>query len=75
MSIKKLAMETNFFTNDNKNAFAYNFINETMQHEKEAELASHTEILNQSALVSISDLKGNILHANELFLQSIKIFH
>ena len=72
MSIKKLAMETNFLKNDNKNAFAYNFIKETMQHEKEAELASHTEILNQSALVSISDLKGNILHANELFCKVSK---
>lgn len=33
----------------------------------DAELASHLEILNQSALLSVSDLKGNIIHANELF--------
>ncbi len=34
---------------------------------KEAELDSHLEILNQSALISITDLRGNIIHANELF--------
>ncbi len=33
----------------------------------EAELFSHIEIMNQSALLTISDLKGNIIHANELF--------
>ncbi|HEU4718689.1 MAG TPA: SpoIIE family protein phosphatase [Bacteroidia bacterium] len=34
-----------------------------------AELLSHLEIFNQSALLTISDLKGNIIHANEKFCQ------
>jgi len=34
---------------------------------KDAELASHLKILNESALVTISDLNGNIIHANDLF--------
>lgn len=41
--------------------------NSTVWSDKEAELSSHIEILNQSALVSVSDLKGKIIHANELF--------
>lgn len=65
-------MKTNALANHNKNAFSYNLLKETMRYEKEAELASHTEILNQSALVSISDLKGNIIHANELFCKVSK---
>ncbi|MES2515487.1 MAG: SpoIIE family protein phosphatase [Bacteroidota bacterium] len=31
------------------------------------QLASHMEILNQSALLTITDIKGNLVHANELF--------
>lgn len=38
----------------------------------EAELFSHIEIMNQSALMTISDLKGNIIHANELFCKTSK---
>ncbi len=40
--------------------------------DKEAELFSHIEIMNQSALMTISDLKGNIIHANELFCKVSK---
>ena len=65
-------MKPNVFTNMNRHAVSYNFFKKTIQNEKEAELASHTEILNQSALVTISDLKGNILHANELFCRVSK---
>lgn len=38
----------------------------------QAELFSHAEILNRSALVSVSDLKGNIIDANELFCSTSK---
>lgn len=38
----------------------------------EAELLSHIEILNQSALVTISDLKGNIIQANDKFCTTSK---
>ncbi|MBI3519705.1 MAG: SpoIIE family protein phosphatase [Bacteroidetes bacterium] len=36
------------------------------------QLESHIEIFNKSALLSISDLKGNIIHANELFCETSK---
>jgi PAS domain S-box-containing protein len=35
--------------------------------DNQAELLSHIKIIDQSALLSISDLKGNIIHANDLF--------
>lgn len=42
-------------------------IKEDAWSDKGAELTSLVEILNSSALVTVSDLKGNIIHANELF--------
>jgi PAS domain S-box-containing protein len=40
--------------------------------DKEAELISHFEIFNHSALLSVSDLRGNITYANELFCRISK---
>jgi len=38
-----------------------------MVKEKDAEMDSYYNIMDKSALVSVSDLKGNIIHANQLF--------
>jgi len=48
------------------------FQNSPSWSDTEAELFSHIEIMNQSALLTISDLKGNIIHANELFCTTSK---
>ncbi|MDP2387852.1 MAG: SpoIIE family protein phosphatase [Bacteroidota bacterium] len=53
----------------------YNFLhsnNDLKLNSVEAELGSHIEILNRSALVSMSDLKGNIIYVNELFCKTSK---
>ncbi|MES2761884.1 MAG: SpoIIE family protein phosphatase [Bacteroidota bacterium] len=51
----------------NQNITAHKETNPSASIEVLNQLASHIEILNQSALLTITDLKGNIVHANELF--------
>jgi PAS domain S-box-containing protein len=42
------------------------------QENMEAVLASYLQIMNRAALVSVADLKGNIIYANELFCKVSK---
>jgi len=53
---------SNFF-----NSFKNHFQSSPSWSDTEAELFSHIEIMNQSALMTISDLEGRIIYANELF--------
>ncbi|HEY1038579.1 MAG TPA: SpoIIE family protein phosphatase [Bacteroidia bacterium] len=55
---------------DTTHSFINSSNNKTKAIKMEAELLSHVEILNHSALVSVADLKSNIIYANDLFCKT-----